>query len=154
MPMIDRSAERRLLKVSGRAHAASQKRVSAKVQAYLSDEPPPASLDVLPSDVDPKVERRRCGREAVASEVQVRRLGGFTFEVALTDVSLAGCRVEMLEPCQVGDHAITRFPHLEPLGSRVCWANGTVTGMQFSTAIHPAVFDMLLSRLTGGCGQA
>ena len=57
-------------------------------------------------------------------------------------------RPRRLEPCGIGDSLITRFPHLEPLGSRVCWAEGTTTGVQFLTSIHPAVFDMLLSRLS------
>lgn len=145
MPMIDRSVERRLLKVSDRARAGSRKVVSRKVQAYLAGEPAaaPQSSEVL----DPRIERRRFGRTTIASEALVRRVGSFSFEVALKDISVDGCRVEMLEPCQVGDSAITRFPQLEPLGTRVCWAEGTATGMQFSTSIHPAVFDMLLTRL-------
>ena len=145
MPMIDRSAERRLLKVSDRARAGTRKVVSGKVRAYLAGEP---TCQVQSSDVlDPRVERRRFSRKAIASEALVRRVGSFSFEVALKDISVDGCRVEMLEPCEVGDCTITRFPKLEPLGSRVCWANGTATGMQFSNAIHPAVFDMLLARL-------
>ena len=97
--------------------------------------------------LDPSVERRRYGRTVLSSEALVRKMGGFNFEVALKDISTNGCRVEMLEPCEVGDCAITRFPQLEPLGSHVCWVQGTTTGMQFSTSIHPAVFDMLLTRL-------
>lgn len=81
------------------------------------------------------------------SNIIVRRVGSFNFEVALRDVSTGGCRVELLEPSEVGDPVIARFPQLEPLGSRVCWAQGTTTGVQFLTSIHPAVFDALLNRL-------
>lgn len=145
MHMIDRAAERRLLKVSDRARAGARKAISEKVQAYLAGE---AIHEVQSSELlDPKVERRRFSRKSIESEALVRRVGGFSFEVALKDISVDGCRVEMLEPCEVGDSTITRFPQLEPLGSRVCWADGTATGMQFSSAIHPAVFDMLLARL-------
>ena len=145
MHMIDRSAQRRLLKVSDRARAGTRKVVSEKVQAYLACEP---ASQLQSSDVlDPRVERRRFSRKAIASEALVRRVGGFSFGVRLKDISVDGCRVEMLEPCEVGDCTITRFPQLEPLGSRVCWADGTATGMQFSNALHPAVFDMLLGRL-------
>jgi hypothetical protein len=56
----------------------------------------------------------------------------------------------MLEPTEVGDPVIARLPQLEPLGSRVCWAEGATTGMQFLTTIHPAVFDMLLTRISSG----
>lgn len=146
MPMTDRSAERRLLNISDRARSAAQKRPSAKVQAYLNNEPAPESSS-LNDVLDPKIERRRSRRTAILSGALVRRVGGFSFEVALKDLSVGGCRVEMLEPCEVGDDAITRFPQLEPLGSRVCWTQGTATGLQFLTAIHPAVLDMLLTRL-------
>lgn len=150
MHMTDRSAARRLRSISGRAREGARKQISSKVQAYLAGEPLDCRAEVPSSEVlAPGIERRRFSRRKVASEAQVRRVGGFSFEVALVDISADGCKVEMLEPCQEGDTAITRFRHLEPLGSRVCWVSGTTTGMQFSTPIHPAVFDMLLGRLTG-----
>jgi hypothetical protein len=96
------------------------------------------------------VERRRCDRVEVRSEILVRRLGAFNFNLALKDISASGCRVEMMEPAAVGDPVIARLPQLEPLGSRVCWAEGTTTGLQFLTTMHPAVFDMLLTRLANG----
>jgi PilZ domain len=149
MRMTDRAAERRLRIVRGRARAASEKIVPPNVQAYLKGEP--IADEAAPRGADglgPRLERRRCRRKAMRSEALVRRVGGFNFDVPLQDISSGGCRVEMLEPCGIGDSLITRFPHLEPLGSRVCWAEGTTTGVQFLTSIHPAVFDMLLSRLS------
>ena len=149
MHMTDRSAERRLLVVRGRARAATEKQVSERVQAYLRGDSARSKPERQLSDaLDPSVERRRCSRTAMAAEALVRKMGGFNFEVELNDISPNGCRVEMLEPCEIGDTAITRFPQLEPLGSRVCWVHGTTTGMEFSTDIHPAVFDMLLTRLS------
>jgi hypothetical protein len=138
--------EQRLLRIRGRARAGSEPPISAKVQAYLRGEPsmvPPASerLD------EGKEERRRYYRVALHSEIVVRRVGGFNFQVAMKDVSSGGCRVEMIEPCGTGDTLIARFPELEPLGSRVCWSSGSITGVQFSTAIHPAVLQALLARL-------
>lgn len=92
-------------------------------------------------------ERRSLDRVALDGEIIVRRIGGFNFEVALRDVSAHGCQVELVEACEVGDAIIARFPQLEPLGSRVCWTQGTTTGIEFQTKIHPAVFDHLLGRL-------
>jgi len=77
----------------------------------------------------------------------VKRLGAPALDVAVEDISPGGCRVVLLQPAEVGDPVITRLPQLEPLGSRICWANGTSSGVQFLTSIHPAVFDMLLDRL-------
>lgn len=91
--------------------------------------------------------RRSSPRKAVASEICVRRTGGFNFQAGLTDVSLGGCRVELIEPCEIGDHVIARFPALEPLGARVCWSAGVTAGVAFQAPVHPAVFDALLIRL-------
>lgn len=141
-------SDRRLMRIRGRARAGSEAPIPPAVQAYLNGGPlqpkTPASAD---GEQGRESERRRSARVPVASEVLVRRVGGFSFEVALHDVSNGGCRVELLEPCEVGDPVIARFPQLEPLGSRVCWAAGTTAGMQFLTTIHPAVFDSLLTRL-------
>jgi hypothetical protein len=45
---------------------------------------------------------------------------------------------------------IARFAQLEPLSARVCWTRDSQAGLQFARALHPAVFDMLLTRLSGG----
>ena len=97
--------------------------------------------------MDQPTERRQSQRIATCSEVLVRRIGGFNFNVAMKDISTGGCRVEMLEPSEVGDRVIARLPKLEPLGSSVKWAQGTITGVEFLSKIHPAVFDLLLKRL-------
>jgi hypothetical protein len=141
------TAERRLLRVRGRARATSERPIPAKVQAYLSGQPSQVSAGDDLVEAPDGAERRRTGRVPVNSNIVVRRLGGFNFEVALRDISSGGCRVEMIEPSEVGDPVIARLPQLEPLGSRVCWAEGITTGVQFLTNLHPAVFDALLTRL-------
>jgi hypothetical protein len=144
--MTTQVPERRLLRIRGRARAGSEKPVSANVQAYLRGEPGPAiARDGKPDGADE--ERRRFSRVSVPSEIVVRRIGGFNFQVSLKDISSGGCRVEMIEPCQLGDPLIARRPELEPLGSRVCWGDGTITGVEFLRPIHPAVFDALLARM-------
>jgi hypothetical protein len=92
-------------------------------------------------------ERRRSPRSALDTEIVVRRVGGFNFEVGVHDISAGGCRVDLIEAYEVGDRVITRLPSLEPLGSRVCWTKGTTVGIQFLRTIHPAVLDSLLERL-------
>lgn len=91
--------------------------------------------------------RRRARRVAVADEVSIRRIGGFNFQSRLNDVSAGGCRIELIEKYETGDHIIARFPRLEPLGARVCWSAGTTAGIEFLNGMHPAVFDSLLMRL-------
>jgi hypothetical protein len=138
--------ERRLLRIRGRARAGSEKPVPPRIQAYLRGDACPA--ESIGGNGDPtNDERRRFSRVSLPAEIVVRRIGGFNFQVALKDISSGGCRVEMIEPCGLGDSLIARLPELEPLGSRVCWAAGAVTGVQFLRPIHPAVFDALVARL-------
>jgi len=146
MPVTNDLAHRRLRRVTGRARATSEAVETNRPLAANSL----VNVAVMESEtLNPLVERRRGTRLSLKANVMVRRVGGFNFEVTLKDVSPCGCRVEMLEPSEVGDPVITRFPQLEPLGSRVCWANGTTTGVQFLTTMHPAVFDSLVMRLAG-----
>jgi hypothetical protein len=146
---------RRLRRISRRAHAASDKSFSPRVEAYLKGDPVMIVSNIRPTEDGNDVDERRASpRVAMSDEILVRRLGGFNFEVALRDLSSGGCRVEMLEPADVGDSAVARLPKLEPLGTRVCWADGTTTGLKFLTTIHPAVFEQLLTRMTQDAAAA
>lgn len=150
----------RILRVTQRARAMSMVPPRAKamtrplsVPVEKSDEPEAEAIAAEPEARTPmpgdEVEgsRRRAPRSAVSGEVSVRRIGGFNFQAGLHDVSIGGCRVEMLEPCEIGDRVVTRFPELEPLGARVCWSAGATAGIEFHASVHPAVFDALLIRL-------
>jgi hypothetical protein len=149
MPLTADNFGRRLRRVSRRAQADRQNSLSPQVEAYLKGEPTMIVTDTRPNEDGSELDERRANaRVAMNDEVVVRRLGGFNFEVALRDLSSGGCRVEMLEPAEAGDSAVARLPKLEPLGARVRWAEGTTTGLQFHTTIHPAVFEQLLTRMT------
>src|SRR5437588_9140743 len=105
---------RRLARIRGRAHASAQKMVPANVRAYLNREPIAVAAADMPPRTDGEVERRRSGRVAMASEVLVRRLGGFNFNVALKDISSGGCRVERIDPWEDGDPVVARSTQLAP----------------------------------------
>lgn len=98
--------------------------------------------------------RRRNRRVAVSDEVGIRRIGSFNFNAKMHDVSAGGCRVELIEAYEAGDHVVARLPKLEPLGARVCWAMGTTAGIEFLNNIHPAVFNSLLLRLSASLSTA
>jgi len=136
--------EQRLERIRGRARETSEQPLATSVQAYLDGAPSqPAKKSTPPSEGE-----RRCSeRHDLESGVSVRKIGGFNFEVALKNISTSGCRVELLEVGEVGEPVITRFPQLEPLGSRIRWTDGPVTGVEFNNRFHPAVFDLLVSRL-------
>ena len=152
---MTRIPERRLARIKGRARASTEAAAPAKAPPYISGTPISALFSNAAADLpEGLAERRRASRIELESEILVRRIGGFNFNVALKDISTGGCRVELLEPGEVGDPVVTRLPRLEPLGARVCWAEGTTTGVQFLSNIHPAVFDMLLTRLSPSDGPA
>lgn len=134
----------RLARIRGRARENSEPPLPPAVQAYLSGAPAHALPAVAPRPDD---DRRFYDRQEVESEVTVRKIGGFNFEVALSSISASGCRVQLLEAGEVGEPMIARFPQLEPLGSRIRWTDGCVTGVEFNNRLHPAVFDLLVSRL-------
>jgi hypothetical protein len=142
------SDDRRLLRVRGRARASSEKRPSAAVKAWLAGPPvhPEPPMETLPEGSGAARQRER--RAEVDGELLLRRIGGFPFQVELSDVSCGGCRVRLIEECEQGESVIARFAQLEPLAARVCWTHDNVAGLQFSRALHPAVFDMLLTRLS------
>jgi hypothetical protein len=150
----------RILRVTQRARAISMVSTRSRAMSQTQSAPLPKSREAAsePKAAEPDSKmlvagdgvegsRRRAPRCAVDIEVSVRRIGGFNFQAGLHDVSIGGCRVEMLEPCEVGDRVVARFPALEPLGARVCWSAGTTAGVEFHASVHPAVFDALLVRL-------
>ncbi len=92
--------------------------------------------------------RRRSQRvRVVSAEIGMRRMGSFSFQVVLEDVSTGGCKVELVEFVEVNDHIIARFPGIEPFSAKVSWADSRFAGIDFDRPLHPAVFEQLLSRL-------
>lgn len=142
--------ERRLAAIAVRAREAA---AATAPRANQSHRPlaPSRHQDWRETDVDPggelALDRRAHRRLGLASRVVIRPIGGFNCEVRLDDASAAGCRVEMVEPVDVGESLIARFPELEPLVAKVCWTKQTTAGLYFNKSMHPAVFDALLTRL-------
>jgi hypothetical protein len=141
----------RLERITCRAQASVAEgiaRATAKVAAKLSD---PIESVIAPAELQPESrpgERRNAARFASGSQIHARRIPGTNFEVALDNVSMGGCRIEMIEECEEGEDVIARFPDLEPLGARVRWTMGPSAGLQFVRPIHPAVFGSLLERMS------
>jgi hypothetical protein len=86
-------------------------------------------------------------RITLTAEVRTKRLGKFHYRVALFDLSSHGCKVELIERPQVGEHLIVKFDGLEPIQAEVCWVEGASAGLRFHKPIHSAVFELLIERL-------
>lgn len=93
------------------------------------------------------LDRRDCPRTAVASTINMRPIGAFNYQVLLHDVSIAGCRIELIEEAEIGEAVIARFPQLEPLVGAIRWKGGSTAGLEFSRRMHPAVLNALVDRL-------
>jgi len=97
---------------------------------------------------------RKSRRVRLDAEVSLRRSGKLTYKVRIHDASPHGCKVEFVDRPVLAERAWIKFDGLEPLEAKVCWVQGFVTGVQFSTPIHPAVFDGLMERLNSRFGGA
>ena len=85
--------QRRLLRIRGRARAGSERPAPAEVRTYLSGPVtvPAAAAAVVEVTAAPSgEERRRFDRVALHSELAIRRVGGFSFQVAIKNISSAG----------------------------------------------------------------
>ena len=148
MRLTSTITERRLLRIRGRAMAGGEQPALDSLPGCQHSAQGDPALNASPSgDAGLEEERRRSRRTAKRSEVIIRRVGSVNMTVRMHDISNGGCKVDLAEHYEVGDPAITRLPKLEPLGSRICWVNGTTAGVQFLTTIYPAVFNALVERL-------
>jgi PilZ domain len=90
---------------------------------------------------------RKTKRMPLTAEVRLRRLGGSNYRVSVFDLSTEGCKIELIERPSTGEHMLIKFEGLEALDAEVCWLEGFRGGLRFEKSIHPAVFDLLLTRL-------
>jgi PilZ domain-containing protein len=92
---------------------------------------------------------RRSERVSLTAEVILRRIGRSSFQVAATDASADGCRVQLVERPSEGERVLVKFDGLEPLEAEVCWLDGFTAGLRYARPMHPAVFELLVERLKG-----
>ena len=90
---------------------------------------------------------RRSARISTTADVVIRRIGRANYRVRVVDLSTHGCKVELVERPNVGEHILVRIDGLETLEAEVCWVTQDVAGVRFEKPIHPAVFDLLAERL-------
>ncbi len=91
---------------------------------------------------------RKGMRVGLSAEVTLRRTGRSNYRVKILDVSLHGCRAEFVERPELDELVWIKFDGLQSLKAMVCWTRGFEVGLEFDRPIHPAVFEMLVSKLT------
>lgn len=91
---------------------------------------------------------RKHDRVSVAGELMIRRSGRPQYRTKFFDMTPAGCRVEFVERPREGETLWVKFDGLTALESTVRWINGFSVGLEFFRPIYPAVFDLLIVRLS------
>ncbi len=89
-------------------------------------------------------ERRRAARLALNLAASVRERGRSPFTVALLDLSVFGCRIELSGDLETDSWIWLKLPGLEPRYSRVAWCKAGFAGIEFEVPLHEAVFDCLV----------
>jgi hypothetical protein len=108
-----------------------------------------AGLAFTPPEAEAKKHwPRRSDRVSLSADVTLRRRGMTSFRVTVSDVSPEGCKVALVERPSVDEHVLVKFDGIEALDSEVCWVEGFTAGLQFERPIHPAVFDLMVARLS------
>jgi hypothetical protein len=146
--LIAERLQRLRLRASVAGTAASSPLIDLPNRSPMIDRRVPAGASASCGTWADKPQGRRSSRRVpVAAEISMRRMGSFSFQVALEDVSTGGCKVELVEFVDAGDHVIARFPGIEPFSAKVTWADAHCAGIHFERPLHPAVFEQLLSRI-------
>lgn len=92
---------------------------------------------------------RKAARTAVACEASLRRTGQPHYRVNIYDASEYGCKVEFVERPTLHEIVWVKFDQLDALEAHVCWIDDFAVGLEFQRPLHPAVFAMLVKRLSG-----
>jgi hypothetical protein len=84
----------------------------------------------------------------LSAEVSLKRSGYGRSTVRIHDLSPHGCKVDFIDRPRLDEKVSVKIKGLEVLSAMVCWVELSTVGLEFDKPIHPAVFDMLVKRLS------
>lgn len=90
---------------------------------------------------------RRSVRIALSADITLRRTGQLNYRVRILDISHYGCKTEFVERPKLDERVWVKIEGLGALEAIVCWVRDSDVGLEFENRIHPAVFDLLVSKL-------
>lgn len=93
--------------------------------------------------------RRRSPRRTGTIEVQFGQQGR-RYRVRLLDLSRHGARLSVAHALRTSDLFWISLPGLQPISSKVSWADGFIIGCEFENPLHEAIYDHLQTRLACG----
>ncbi|MEO7248248.1 MAG: PilZ domain-containing protein [Novosphingobium sp.] len=92
---------------------------------------------------DDQIGRRRSRRALFRADVQFGHKGK-RCKVSILDLSQHGIKIRAIHKLNVGDEFWIKLPGIAPLSAHVTWARDFVIGCEFTTALHPAMFEAIL----------
>lgn len=92
-------------------------------------------------------ELRMALRRQVRLPARLRGAGGRAFDILVCDLSLTGCRAEVLFTMHPGRTMWLTLPGLAPIECCVMWRGSQVYGFRFCQPLHPAVLQHLLATM-------
>tara|TARA_R110002033_G_scaffold67196_3_gene118185 strand:- start:1502 stop:1825 length:324 start_codon:yes stop_codon:yes gene_type:complete len=91
---------------------------------------------------DPRVSMR-ADVEIIAT---VREPGLGSVEATILDLSITGYRMRCLTRLTGEKAVFLKLPLFAALESKVCWHEGDYYGCEFSQALHPAVYNHIITK--------
>lgn len=85
----------------------------------------------------------RAGVEILA---EVREPGLGRVEAMIIDLSLTGFRMRCMTRLTGEKNIFMALPSFAAIESKICWVDGDFYGCEFVKALHPAVFDHIVSK--------
>ncbi len=85
----------------------------------------------------------RAGVEILA---EVREPGLGRIEAMIIDLSLTGFRMRCMTRLTGEKNIFMALPSFSAIESKICWVDGDIFGCEFVNALHPAVFDHIVSK--------
>lgn len=103
--------------------------------------------DVMECVIQAEMERRTDERRNVAGAAQARK-GNTREAVELRDLSCTGARIKALAPLRTGLSIWLQIGSLSAISATVVWTSKFEAGCEFTTPLHPAVFESLSNSLS------
>lgn len=99
-----------------------------------------AQLAILPTPEGRKAERR-----VVNLAASLREPGASVADIEVVNLSVTGFAAESPSQVSVGHHVFLKLEGMEPLNCRCVWVDGTKSGFEFVSPLHPRTLDMVLA---------
>lgn len=99
------------------------------------------------SDSPNSSERRKAARTPTRIRAVASTSRGIRHKVIISDLSVSGCAIVSAgHPLAPGTTYGLKIDGLETLGSTAAWSDGPAAGLEFESALHPAVSDHVAAR--------